>query len=184
MQFVRVTNEDVQESSDLMQSWKQTSIIGLMSSHSIISHQRAFYIRETSCCGPCCYRDGVFIPTCDGWTKGKVKAAQVPDASMDNIVGPVPVDTTSVDNSTGHAPVNALPAAIHVDNSTGPAPVDDTPTATPVDNNCGSTLVDDTSAAVPINDTHTTSPLNNPDHVPIDITPGPAATPIHNYKVG
>ena len=36
MQFVRVTIEDVQESSDLMQSWKQTPTVGFMSSHSVI----------------------------------------------------------------------------------------------------------------------------------------------------
>ena len=184
MQFVRVINEDVQEFSDLMQSWKQTSIVGLMSSHSMISHQGAFYIRETSCCGPCWYRDGVLIPTCDCWTKTNVKAAQVPDASVDNIVGPAPFDTTHVDNSTGPAPLNALPAATPVDNSTGPTPVEDTPTATPVDNNSGSTLVNATSAAVPINDTPITSPLNNPAPAPIDITPGPASTPIPIYKVG
>ena len=53
-----------------------------------------------------------------------------------------------------------------------------------MDNNFGSTLVDDTSAAVPINETPTTSPLNNPDPAPIDITPGPAATPIPLSKIG
>ena len=50
-----------------VRSWKTTPIKGIMKIHMLVEQAGKLYVREKPCFHQCCYSDGVFLMTCEGW---------------------------------------------------------------------------------------------------------------------
>ena len=84
IQYFFYTSEDVLQSQKDIDEMNTTPIIGIMKIHSMVCPQPGLlYVRETSCYGRCCFVDGVFNPTCEGWILHEVPMKQHEDEEHD-----------------------------------------------------------------------------------------------------
>ena len=68
--FLMVTKDEVRAANEELVTFGATPVKGTMKLHSVMPiSPTEILIRETSCFQPCCWEDGNFTPTCNGWNR-------------------------------------------------------------------------------------------------------------------
>lgn len=71
--FFNVSAKDVANTGKEIARWNVEQVKGLLTTHALIPYDNTFYIRDKSCFSPCCYNQGKFTPSCDGWKDTQIK---------------------------------------------------------------------------------------------------------------
>ena len=97
IKYILFTDEKVKNAASTIEKMEAKTVAGTMKLHSVVPLQvGTVATRDTSCFCSRCFKDGVFLAACAGWTKHNIS----------NNPQPADTETTDEGTGTGHEPMS------------------------------------------------------------------------------
>lgn len=111
MVLLHIKPQEVEDSTNEIDSWNTPIVKGLSTMHTIVPAQGSILMRETSCFKGCCYENGIFKPSCLGWKNTNLKIHQLSVDVVNDVPSADPVNEAMdqadrADNADQQPPLN------------------------------------------------------------------------------